>query len=201
MFFDNKKKSQNGIEKRIFILKQNFSECNNQDVIQKFAWSSLQNLCYTQNDNIITISSEQSQKNKAADMVQFIAKMGAALNFEKIIYFVKNKKDDFVLTLWEDYKFINETIKDKNGNEKQIHRGIISDVIEIKNNITGEVFYSKGDIEDDSLIEINGLLFPANCVISSGKTAIMQLESNGKLTKAINFKKSDHSNIFIIPCS
>lgn len=198
MFFDNKKKSQNGIEKRIFILKQNFSECNYQDVIQKFAWSSLQNLSYTQNDNIITISSEHSQKNKAADMVQFIAKMGAALNFEKIIYFVKNKKDDFVLTLWEDYKCINETIKDKNGNEKQIHRGIISDVIEIKNNITGEVFYSKGDIEDDSLIEINGLLFPANCVISSGKTAIMQLESNGKLTKAINFKKSDHSNIFII---
>lgn len=94
MFFDNKKKSQNGIEKRVFILKQNFSECNNQNVIQKFAWSSLQNLSYTQNDNIITISSEQSQKNKAADMVQFIAKMGAASNFEKIIYF-----------LWENIEF------------------------------------------------------------------------------------------------
>ena len=116
MFFDNKKQSQNGIEKRMFILKHNFFECNNLDIIQKFAWSSLQNLSYTQNDNIITVSSEQSQKNKAADMVQFIAKMGAALNFEKIIYFVKNKKDDFVLTLWEDYKCINETIKDKNGN-------------------------------------------------------------------------------------
>lgn len=191
IFFDNKKKSRNGIEMRVFILKKNFSECNTQDIIQKLAWSSLQDLNYTQNDNIITISSEQSNKNKAVDMVQFIAKMGAALNFEKIIYFVKNKKDDFVLTLWEDYKCINEAIKDKNGNEKQIHRGIISDVIEVKNNITGEVLYSKGDSEDDSLIDINGLLFPATCVISNGKTAIMQLESDGKLTKAINFKKSE----------
>lgn len=200
IFFDNEKKSQNGIEMRVFILKKNLFECDTQNIIQKMAWSSLQNLNYSQNDNIITFSSEQSQKNKAADMVQFITKMGAALNFEKIIYFVKNKKDDFILTLWEDYKCINETIKDKNGNEKEIHRGIISDVIEVKNNITGEVFYSESDSKDDSLIEINGLLFPANCVISSGKTAIMQLESNGKLTKAIEFKKSDSSSGFIIPC-
>lgn len=80
IFFDNKKKSQNGIVKRVFILKKNFSECNTQDIIQKLAWSSLQNLSYTQNDNIITIFSEQSNKNKAVDMVQFIAK---AINFKK----------------------------------------------------------------------------------------------------------------------
>jgi hypothetical protein len=145
------------------------------------------NIKHDQNNNLISISQEQAKQSKAFYIVQFLVFLSASANIEKVIYYVKSKKTDLTITVWESYTTQYEKRKLPNGEEKQIHRGIIQDVVKIINNQTEEVFYSDNGSNNLEEVEINGVNFPSHCIISNGMAVIKQLESDGQITKAINF--------------
>lgn len=192
LFFNESQK--NNIENRTIFLKHfpKPEEIQQMDALKQLIWLKLDNIKFIRSENIISISCEQAEQSSIMDIVSFISEMSSERNLEKIIYTVKNKKLDIVVTLWEECVVFNKVITDINGNKQLKPSGKIKSVIMINDKKTGKYYFSNNGENDESIDTVNGIEFPSSYILRNGIKVLRHLESNGTLPKSVLFKEGSN---------